>query len=332
MQNDINSSAGNSTAMKSDIRGKGNSPALRIDVHADDYALTVHTSADILECMQEGKLDSISIVPNTECFEECMEMLYSAIPSLPFLPCMSVHINLVEGLSFSDSYEGAYLNFSWGQLFLYSYTSPANSRIRISIKEEIHAQIRKCMQAVNKCIELAKINNIRCSQKSLRIDSHQHTHHLPIVWNALTEVLKSNKYEVEYIRCSREPLMVFLSAPDLYKTYRPLNAVKNLILTLYSGKIDKYCHKKGLQKMYLWGLLMSGHMDKTRIQRLLRSMINRADRDNRDLEILFHPGLALSNETNEALNKSAVNDFYLSKNRTIEKEALLICLFQNQFD
>ena len=68
-----------------------------IDVHADDYALTVHTSADILECMKKGKLNSISIVPNMSCFEECMDMLYKAVPTLPFLPAMSVHLDFVEG-------------------------------------------------------------------------------------------------------------------------------------------------------------------------------------------------------------------------------------------
>ena len=48
----------------------------QIDIHADDYALTVHTSHDILSCLRAGKLDSISIVPNTACFRACMDLLY----------------------------------------------------------------------------------------------------------------------------------------------------------------------------------------------------------------------------------------------------------------
>ena len=65
----------------------------------------------MLECMLAGRLDSISIVPNTGCFEECMDMLYKAIPSMPFLPLMSVHINLVEGLCLTDSGLGDRLTF-----------------------------------------------------------------------------------------------------------------------------------------------------------------------------------------------------------------------------
>lgn len=301
---------------------------MTIDIHADDYALTVNTSKEMLECMRAGKLDSISLVPNTGCFDECMDMLYSAIPSMPFLPCMSVHLNLVEGLSLTDSGFGPYLGFSWGKLLLYSYILPQGSNIRTGIKEEIAAQIKKCMQAVNRCLDIAAANNVRCSQKSLRIDSHQHTHHIPIVWKAITGVISENKYDVEYIRCSREPLLVFLSAPELYRTYRPINAVKNMILAMYSGKIDKYCHGKGIHKMYLWGLLMSGKMDCQRVDRLKEAMKKRAASDERDLEILFHPGRALPDEMNEEFGSPDANEFYLSSNRTIEKEAVLT--FQNQ--
>ncbi len=293
------------------------------DIHADDYALTPNTSKDMLECMLAGKLDSISIVPNTGCFEECMEMLYKAIPSMPFLPVMSVHINLVEGICLTDSGPGSRLTFSWGLLFLYSYTLTPASKVRRGIHAEIAAQIKKCIPAIKKCLEIAKDNNIKYSQKALRIDSHQHTHHLPLVWKSIISVIDENKYDVEYIRCSREPLSVFLSEPGLFRTYRPVNAVKNLILAMYAGKIDKYCQKNGLHRMYLWGLLMSGRMDYPRIEKLKKAMEKKAEAAGRDLEILFHPGQALSYEINGELDAAAVKEFYLSSDRTVEKKSLL---------
>ncbi|MBQ7586722.1 MAG: ChbG/HpnK family deacetylase [Lachnospiraceae bacterium] len=293
------------------------------DIHADDYALTKNTSGDMLECMLAGRLDSISIVPNTGCFEECMDMLYKAIPSMPFLPLMSVHINLVEGLCLTDSGLGDRLTFSWGQLFLYSYILPPANKVRRGIRAEIEAQIKRCIPAINKCMAIARASNIKYRQKALRIDSHQHTHHLPIVWKAIISVTDKNNYNVEYIRCSREPLSVFLSKPGLFMTYRPVNAVKNLILAMYAGKIDRYCQRKGLPKMYLWGLLMSGKMDYPRIEKLKNAMEKKADASGRDLEILFHPGQALSHEINDELNPDAVKEFYLSGNRAVEKDSLL---------
>ena len=275
----------------------------------------------MLDCMLKGKLDSISIVPNTGCFDECMDMLYAAIPTLPFLPLLSVHINLVEGLSLADSGFGPYLGFSWGQLFKYSYTG--SESIKAGIKKEISAQIARGTEAVNKCIKIAGEHGIKCSQRGLRIDSHQHTHHLPIVWNAITSVIDAGGYDVEYIRCSREPLFVFLSVPSLYATYRPVNAVKNIILAMYSGKIDKYCKKRGLGRMYLWGLLMSGKMDYPRIEVLKSAMEKKADADGRDLEILFHPGRALQSEMNDEFGSPSAREFYLSGNRTVERDSLL---------
>ena len=301
---------------------------MTIDVHADDYALTKNTSEEMLECMRAGKLDSISIVANTSCFDECMDMLYSAVPTLPFLPKMSVHINLVEGLTLADQGFGPYLDFSWGKLFLYSYIMPLNGRIRTGIKQEIAAQIEKCARAISRCTEIAKECHVACSQKNLRLDSHQHTHHLPVVWKAITEVISEKGYEVEYIRCSREPFTVFFSAPELLTTYRPVNAVKNLILAMYSGKIDRWCQRHGLTKMYLWGLLMSGKMDRLRVERLKAAMEKKALAAGRDLEILFHPGIALKGEMSEEINKAAAKDFYLNVNRTLEKEAVLT--FQNR--
>ena len=55
----------------------------RPDIHADDYALTLNTSKDMLECMRAGKLDSISIVPNMLSFEPCMEPVSYTHLTLP---------------------------------------------------------------------------------------------------------------------------------------------------------------------------------------------------------------------------------------------------------
>jgi hypothetical protein len=74
--------------------------------------------------------------------------------------------------------------------------------------------------------------------------------------------------------------------------------------------------------MYLWGLLMSGRMDRSRIDRLKKAMEKKAQSRNRDLEILFHPGRALPDEINNEINPAAAREFYLSSNRSVEKAAL----------
>lgn len=301
------------------------------DIHADDYALTLNTSKDMLECMQKGRLDSISIVPNMSCFAECMELLYDRIPELPFLPLLSVHLDFVEGRSLAGrehtpdlTKQGSDLmGLGWGGLFAASYLPYKRKRIKAQLKREIKAQLAKGQGAVRRCMEIAAESGIPCGQKGLRIDSHQHAHMIPVVWEAVLEVVREEGYALEYIRNSKEPLGIFMTDVSLYKTYRPVNFVKNRLLSLYSHKADRFCKESGMERMYLWGLVMSGRMDKGRIDRLYGKMKRKAEKDGRTLEILFHPGITLPEEVTSEIAKEAADDFYLRKDRHVEKEVVL---------
>ena len=300
------------------------------DIHADDYALTVNTSKDMLSCMKKGELDSISIVPNMSCFDECMELLYASIPSLPFLPKMSVHLDFVEGRCLAGAEQAPLLaeeksgvmRLSWGGVFSLSYLPWKRHMAKVQLKREIKAQIEKVQAAVVYAIEIAKEHGIDCKQQGIRIDSHQHAHMIPIVWDALTEVIAEEKYKVEYIRNSKEMLYVFLSEVSLWKTYRPINFVKNRLLSFYAHKADRYAKEHHMDQMYLWGLIMSGHMDYDRIVRLYPKIAMKAQKNNRTLEILFHPGLTLPEEVSEEIGEEAARDFYLRNDRHVEMEAV----------
>lgn len=310
----------------------------RLDIHADDYALTLHTSQDMLECMKAGKLHSISIVPNMTCFQECMGLLHEAIPALPFLPVMSVHMDFVEGKCLAGAKEvpllakadSDYIGLSWGGLFKLSYLPWKRGAAKAQLKKEIKAQITEVQKEVDYCIELARKNNIPCAQKGLRIDSHQHAHMIPVVWEAMTEVIEEENYEVEYIRNSKEVLGAFVSEVSLWKTYRPINFVKNRLLSFYSYKADRYAQEHSMEQMYLWGLIMSGHMDYDRIDKLFPKVAAKAKKDGRVLEILFHPGITLPEEVTEEIGEESAKDFYLLPDRHIEKEAVLELDFSSE--
>lgn len=303
-----------------------------IDVHADDYALTINTSKDMLECMKSGKLNSISIVPNTSCFDECMDYLYEAIPELPFLPKISVHLDFVEGIVLTDTDNDfikvnkngkSLISMTWVKLFAASYNPFVYRKIKRQLAREVIYQIEKVNNAVKKCIDIANANGISVSQKDIRIDSHQHSHMIPIVWNALMDAAKEKNYRFEYIRNSKEPITPFISNISLWKTYNAANIVKNLILNFYSKKVDRFNKKAGNENMYMWGLVMSGNMDKDRVNKLLQDMINKANKDNRVLEILFHPGLMLMEEATDEIAEDAIKHFYATNGRKREYEAVM---------
>ena len=75
--------------------------------------------------------------------------------------------------------------------------------------------------------------------------------------------------------------------------------------------------------MFLWGVVMSGHMDETRVKRLLPAMKERAEKKGRNLEILFHPGTVLPDELGEEFCNHSANGFYVSEGRHVEYEAVM---------
>ena len=92
---------------------------------------------------------------------------------------------------------------------------------------------------------------------------------------------------------------------------------------LYSDKADRYLESHGMAKMYMWGLMMSGHMDIDRIEKLFHDMRKTAEDKGWKLELLFHPGRAASEEYSIEKNPDYFKEFNSSENRSIEKEAVM---------
>lgn len=287
-----------------------------VDIHADDYGYTLNTSKEMLSCIDS--LDSISIICNTSYFDESMELFYQTVPDMKKLPKLAVHLNIVEGYS----YDGSILDKGWGYYFINSFT-PKRREIKEAVKKELKYQIDKVNKACLKCFELADKYHVPCSQRDIRIDSHTHTHPVPVVWEALCEVIDENGYDIEFIRNPKEPLMPFLKELSLYRTYSPVNFIKNFILNVLSGKIDRYADKLKISKVYMCGLVMSGHMDYERLNKVYDAFCAKAERDGRYMEFLFHPGKALKSEESPELSRENMGYFNESDNREIERDAVL---------
>ena len=292
--------------------------SLIVDIHADDYGYTVNTSKDILQCVKDEALDSFSIICNTKCFEETTKMLYEAIPSFKYLPLMSVHLNFLEGFG----HDGRIMsNYTWEEYLAKSYWF-GRKKLKKFLKIEIKNQIEKTWGVITKCFEIADSNNIPRKQSKIRIDSHIHTHLIPVIWDALTETLDEEDYEIEYIRNPKEPLSPFLKCFKMYPSYSLINLIKNRILMFYSKKVDDYCDAKGLKKRYMCGLMFSGNMNIERLERIIDNLANITKINNRELEFLFHPGFSLKEEYSDELNNHDYFVFNNSKNRTVEKESV----------
>ena len=290
----------------------------KIDVHADDYGLTMNTSKAILEGVNEGKLDSISVIPNMESYSSALQ-LWKENRKKEMHPNISVHLNFMEGLCLAEKEKvnllvdkNGYFKLSWIDLVKYNYNPLKYNEVKKQLKVEIKEQLWK----VIKDYGLMEVGG-------LRVDSHQHTHMIPIVMKALLEVLEEENMKTEYIRISKEAIWPYMKQIKFYPTYRVINLVKVAILNFFSFKNEKLLKQRKISSMILSGVFMSGHMDYERVMAILPDLKKSTMKKGLVLEVLFHPGRALKEEVGKEFVSKNATEFYLSANREIEYQAMM---------
>ncbi len=288
-----------------------------IDFHADDYGLSENTSKDIISLCNSGKLNSISFLANMSCFDKTLEMFRSAKEYFPHAVKISVHLNLVEGKCLSgydnaphlSSKEGD-IKISWGSLIIWSYNPFLRSKIRKELKNEIKLQIEKLLATG------------LVSRDCLRIDGHQHTQMIPIVFDALKDCISENGYKIEYVRNSEDPVIPYLFNLYKFRKFKPINIIKCFILNFYASALKRFLRKNNIQPQYLCGVFFSGCMDSRGVDVMLPELQKIAERKKMYLEALFHPGSLLPQEVCKDFVNPGANKFYLGPERRIEYNTL----------
>ena len=313
---------------------------------ADDYGESYNTSRDILELVKKGYLDGISVITNMKDHEKYRDMFMKAIPEMKRLPYIAVHLDLVEGrrIGTADSSVDKEISpasadgnapddlipWTWKSLFLLSLHLPVRDRngnrmryraVLEQLKTEIACQLRRGYDFISEAQRIAADSGTEYEHQTYRIDSHQHAHLIPIVWKALSFLIEKNNLEVEYIRTAHEPLWPFVRNLGFGRrgiTF--IGLVKNRILAILAPKAERFLSEHRIRPAYLWGLVMTGHMDIERIDRVMPDMLKVCEKKGYDLELNIHPGRMLDSEVTDEIPRESADDFYLSKNRELEAE------------
>ena len=209
--------------------------------------------------------------------------------------------------------ENGCFKVSWGSLLLANF----NPLRRKAVKEQLSAEI---VAQVEKCIAAGVVD-----PKALRLDSHQHTHMIPVVQDALfdaVENLEKQGRKVVFIRNTEDPVSLYFHSLKTLKGFSPANMLKCIILNSFSFSLRKRLIAKGLPVEYLCGVFYSGHMDEQRLNAVLPAFEKLATSKNRRVEVLFHPGSVKKEEITGEFTKPGFVQFHLSENRNIEFKAL----------
>ncbi|MBQ7792679.1 MAG: ChbG/HpnK family deacetylase [Clostridia bacterium] len=275
---------------------------------ADDYGLCDSTSVHIQQCVDDGVLNKVSIFPNFEKIDVQRILQKKNVR-------LSLHLNLVEGKCMANPEEITLIadkngNFKhrFGGLF----------KLWLCHPEKLEAQVYKEIKA-----QILFWKNSLPEDVSFCVDSHQHTHMIPAVFRALVQVLKEEAIDLEYMRIPAEPVMPYLKTPSLYGTYKPVNMIKQWLLKCLWFWNRKQAKKYNLPTAYFMGILFSGKMDETRVKKILPKYQKLAEKNNKDIEVLFHPGYWNTQNLNLQNQNIVFQTFYLSKDRKTEFDSVM---------
>lgn len=275
---------------------------------ADDYGLCDVSSMHIKQCVDKGALNKVSVFPN---FNRVDLHQIKNDKNIRF----SLHLNLVEGKCMADADEldlivdkNGNLKHTFGGLFKLNLLQ--GKKLKEQVYKEIKAQVLYW-------------KSILPEDAPFCIDSHQHVSMIPAVFKALLQVLREEEIDVEHMRIPAEPLSPYIKTPSLYFTYSPINLIKQWLLN-FLWLINKSQAKKyNIPTSYFFGILFSGKMDERRVNKILPKYRKLAEKDGRDIEVLFHPGYLEKNETDFKNKHIVFEGFYLSENRKTEFDSVI---------
>ena len=272
---------------------------------ADDYGISSQSNTRIEECLKNGVLNKISVLPNSDALDFKRRLLGENVK-------LSLHLNLIEGYPLSKK-EDVSLIVSDKGFFKYSFIGLFFLSIfgnRSLLEKQLYNEIKMQIDFWKK--EMGE-------ETPILVDSHQHTHMIPLVFKTLMRVIKEENVEVEYIRIPAEPILPYIKSPSLYFKFRPIGLIKQWLLKFLKFVNRKELKKANIKSALFMGIMFSGQLTEDKINKLLPYY----KKQNENIEIAFHPGYLESGESLIDGFRQNFKKFYYSKWRRIEYDTLL---------
>lgn len=236
----------------------------KLIVNADDFGLHTQINNGIIKGYKEGFITSTSLMCSAPCYDEAVA-LAEECPGLG----IGIHLTLVGGVrSVLDREKIPSLVDGDGR-FLPDYVAFARrfytGQIRLQeIEAELRAQIEKGLQS---------------GLAVTHIDSHQHTHVLPLLNGLVTDLCA--EYKIKKIRNPQEGY--FFSGGFTVGIGRKIGR-SGLSFCAAMAKLN--AAKKGIvYPQHFFGMLAGGHLDEGLVANILNSLPEGTS------EIMTHPGL-----------------------------------------
>ena len=233
-------------------------------VNADDFGLHTQINKGIIKGFQEGFITSTSLMCSAPAFAEAAELAL-ANPALG----VGIHLTLVGGVAPAAAPEKVRSLLDEQGLFLPDYVAFASRFYRGGVKmSELETEL--CAQ-----IERGLATGIKITH----IDSHQHTHVLPIISDLVVKLCC--KYNIKKIRNPHEAY--FFDGGFSAGMGRKIGRAG---LSFCASMAMRKAKAAGLScPEHFFGMLAGGNLNATLIGNIIQSLPEGVS------EIMTHPGL-----------------------------------------
>ncbi len=279
-------------------------------IHADDLGLARGITLSTLQLVDEGKLNSTSVVPNGVAFELAMDEVRRR-PGLR----LGIHLNLWEGFALLPPSRVPLLvrpsgefRHSFPQLWWRLVAGPP--QVRDALRAEIGLELRA---------QIMRVRNALGGGAPLLIDSHLYFHLIPGVLDALLDLHR--ELPLHYVRTPVEPFFLHLDGADSRAVYFGANLIKHVLLNGLGHRARRLLRARGIATTdHFIGVLFSGRMSAGVVDAALRRLPPR--REGAVVEILFHPATPDIGEEGLWARQPKLQALYYSEGKRREAAAL----------
>lgn len=286
---------------------------MNIEYHVDDYGMFPESSKRIIECINNGKVNAISLMANSPRLDQCMELLHSTCKKDILL---SMHLNLMTERPVCSPEEipdlidpEGFFNVTYADLIKACILPDMRIKYKAQIKKELSAQIERLLPYFEE-------------QGSVRIDSHRHFHMVPLVFGVLSEIVREKDLNVSYIRIVNDKPSLYRGI-GRFEFFKPINTVKLILLKSFAF-LDSILFP-GLYKISdrdFGCILFSGCMTRNNLDIIRKNIENNPSKFKRCVELMFHPGAVLEEEDLKSIHDEEDRKYMQEPLRSLEAHAL----------
>lgn len=249
-----------------------------VNLHADDYGITPSQAKEILELRANdghSGLTSVSIFANSPLMQEAAKLIAPLVDSGEM--DVALHMNLVEGYALADPEQIPLLVDERGAFkrdfvsLMLCGAGPSGRELERQVRTEAAAQLQAFLRAFPDM------------KDGLRVDSHQHTHMVPAVFDGLMGAVSDSGATLRQVRVPVEDIAPYKKAGKADQISFA-NKLKNALLSHFAKRNARLL-PDDVKSPAFCGVYLSGNMQA--VDSLLLDELE--SHYGSDIEVLFHP-------------------------------------------